>query len=663
MKTLAVVISWLFIAIHLHAQSPSIDSLKKILNKTAPSNDTLKAKLFIEISNQWTRINPDSALFFARLAYTLSAQQNFKKGMAESLSTQGWVNINMGKFGEGFENYIDALQYFTEINDEKGKASVYNGLGVTYGMQENYTEALQYFLKALSIFEKSKSTAGMTSCYIKIGTLYQKIHEYNKSLENYKKAVHLAESINDKVNQANGYNNMAAIYGMTHQYRKCIEATIKSRQIAEESGSVSALATSYMNMGMAYTELKQYNAADTSLTKALYLFKQLKNHEQISRTYNGIATLYLGQKQFVNAKEFIDSSNVIAHELKNNALLYDNYDALATINKAEGKFETATAFYEKMLSLKDTLYDAEKNASIGKLKAAYDVEKKQNTIDELQKENLVKTKQRNWLVIAVIAGSLLVLLLAFSFIELKRKNNLLLENKKELKALNDLKDKFFSILSHDLRSPIGNILLVIDFLSSDIGVTEEERKDLLRKLKSAASSTLETMDNLLAWGKLQSQNVSNVPQKIDVQKIVERVCRFLHHTASNKSITIVNNIQEPFIVNADENQFEFILRNLVSNSLKFSHANSKVEIWARNLNSSNCIYIRDFGTGMSRQLQEKLFDVNARQSINGTAGEIGSGLGLVLCHEFITQNNGTLTVKSEEGIGTTFAIKLPAEET
>jgi signal transduction histidine kinase/uncharacterized protein YeeX (DUF496 family) len=662
MKTLAVFITWLLLAMQLQAQTPALDSLRSLLVKTPLEQDTSRTRLFIEMSNRWSRINPDSALFFANAAYKLSAKQNFKAGLAESLSTKAWVNIHMGNFAEGYEHYINALNHFSEIKDESGIASVYNGLGVTYGMQENYTVALQYFFRALKIFERNKMTAGMASCYLKIGTLNQKIHDYDKALENFKKSIQLSELINDKVNQAHGYNNIGTIYGIRHEYEKCIEATTKSKELAEESKSISALASSYMNMGMAYSELKNYSIADTNLNKALYYFKQLKSKEQIARTYNGLANLYFGENQISKAKRFIDSSNAIARELNNKSILYDNLETMVGISRLEGRLDTAAIYYEAMLSLKDSLFNSEKNNQIEKLKGSYDLEKKQATIEDLKKDNISKTKQRNSLILAIVIGSLLTLLLIFSFIDIKRKNRLLSQQKAELKELNNLKDKFYSILSHDLRSPICNILLVIDFLSSDIATSAEERVDLLKKLKSATSSTLETMDNLLQWGKFQTNNIAVVSKKINLQEAVERVVRFLNQSANNKSIAIVNKVEEPFIVNADENQFEFILRNLVSNSLKFSYPGSKVEIWARKLDGHVCLYVRDYGTGMSKELQENLFKANERSSTNGTAGEIGSGLGLVLSKEFITQNNGQLTVKSEVGAGTTFAIKLPDRE-
>jgi len=660
MKILALLLAGLMITLHSISQSPTIDSLKKVLSSTSRGDEAARVQLFIQLSDYWSNVDPDSALYFAESGYLLAERKGLTPQMAQSLVNIGWIKINTGAFAEGYEAYTNALTYYTQLKDENGKASVYNGLGVTFGMQEKYTEALPYFLKALTIYEKNQTLKGLTSCYIKIGVLHHKIHQYDKALYNFEKALELTKKTGDKSNAAHAYINIATIYGEIEQYEKSLEATLKAKQIAEEIKSIPSIAHAYLNMGMAYSELKQYALADTNLHKALILFKQLKNQEQISRTYNNIATLYFNKKQFAKATEFIWLSNAIAEELNNKQLLYDNYNVLIEIAKTAGKFEEATNYYDKLLALKDTLFNAEKNNSIEQLKAAHELEKKQITIEELTKDNAVTIRQRNNLLIATACGALLIALLIISLIHIKRNNKLLSQSKKELKELNDIKDKFFSILSHDLRSPMSNILLSIDLMGGDYSLTEAEKKELLDKLKSSTSSALETMDNMLTWGKYQLQNTSNLPVQIKVQEMAERVCRFLHDTANNKSITISNKIVEPFVVTADENQLEFIIRNLLSNALKFSHANSKVEIWARKLNSSICIYIKDFGTGMSKELQERLFDPQKRVSMNGTSGEIGSGLGLILCHEFIKKNNGSLTVKSEPGLGTTFAIKLPA---
>ena len=659
MKVIVVIFIWLSIAVHLRAQTPAFDSLHRIYNTTPSNNDTARAKIILGIANLWTRINPDSSLFYAHEAYELSSKKSFTPGIAESLNIMGWISINMGNFEEGEKAYNKALQYFTDIQDQKGIASVYNGLGVTFGMQENYNQALQYFLKALKIFEKNNMVAGMASCYLKIGTLYQKIHEYDKSLESFRKCIQYAETIGDKVNQAHAYNNIGTIYGIRKQYQQCIEAALKSKAFAEETKTITALANAHMTLGMAFSETKQYEYADTNLNKALFYFKILKNKEQLARTYNGLGNLYLGLKNYVSARLMIDTSNTIGKELNNQSILYDNLETLIDISKSQGDFEKATQYYAALISLKDTLYNAEKTKSIEKLKDEYELDKKQNTIEELKRENRLKTKQRNDLFLTVVVGSLLVILLILSFLDIKNKNKLLSKSKKELNELNDLKDKFFSILSHDLRSPISNILLVIDFLSEDFNINENDREELFKKLKASTSSTLETMDNILQWGKLQSQNESVSSKVFDIKETAGRVCRFLQQTASNKSITLINKIDDSIYLRADENQIEFIIRNLISNSLKFSHSGSKVEIWARQMDEELHIYVKDYGMGMGKKVLDNLFNPNIKTSLNGTSGEIGSGLGLVLCKEFITKNKGTLTVKSEEGVGTTFAISLP----
>lgn len=169
------------------------------------------------------------------------------------------------------------------------------------------------------------------------------------------------------------------------------------------------------------------------------------------------------------------------------------------------------------------------------------------------------------------------------------------------------------------------------------------------------------MDNLLAWGQHQLQNTAPIQKEINLKELTERVCRFLKQSADKKSIDIINEIPADAKVTADENQLEFVFRNLISNSIKFSHSNSNIEISAQRLNSSIAVYIRDSGIGMSDEMKKKLLNGAGLASKKGTAGEIGSGLGLMLVQEFITKNKGHLSVESKEGTGTTFKIEIPIE--
>lgn len=363
-------------------------------------------------------------MYYAKAAYALSAKNNFKTGIAESLTNQGYININSGRLAQGYENYQLAMELFNEINDEKGRASVYEGLGVTYGMQENYTEAMSYFNKALTIQERIGSPGVIANSYIKIGLLHQKNDEEEKALKSFERALLLSKKAGDKRNEASAYVNIGMLYGEKGQFEKLLEATEKAKVISEEANYIPIAATAYINIGMAYKELNQYSKAESYLNKAIKYFTQLKNQEQVARTYNGLANLHIKQKQYKQAVECVKTSNQIAEGLNNKLLLYDNYELIIEIDKVKGKFENIDKYYTRLLALKDTLFIAEKNNSLEHLKASYLLEEKQETIDKLKKENLAKTRQRNNLIILFAVGCIFTAILASNFINIKRKTDL-----------------------------------------------------------------------------------------------------------------------------------------------------------------------------------------------------------------------------------------------
>lgn len=657
-KTLSAFIIGLLITSNIAAQSAKIDSFRERLNNTSIS-DTLRVLLLTEFSKELARLKPDSAMYFANQAFKIAGRAGYKEGKAESLSARGWIKINNQKFVEGYEDYTEALKLFTETRNKKGKATVLYELGVLYDLQDQSSKALAYFKNALNLYDGLNDAEGQESCYRKIAAIYQKHHNYDKSLPYYQKLLQLFERTRNLVKIAAAYNDISANYNFTKQYNKSLDVAFRARQIGEENNAIPVVADAYQNIGFAYSRIGQTELADSSFLKALSLNKTLKRREQIGKTYNYLGALYFRKAKNDKAKEFLYSAIYVATALNNRELKYKAYATLVDINKSENKFLSASRYYEKMLSLKDSLYDAEKNISLKNLKSSYELDKKQAQIQEIEQENISKKQQRNYLSIAICTVLILMFLLLLSIINIKRKKKTLAIQKNELKDLNELKDKLFSILNHDLRSPIDDILVSLDMLGNGYSLNSLQRNNLVEKLKLSASSAHDTMDNMLKWGDHHLNNNSNFRKTVRVQEIIEKVCVLLSETASSKSITIINKVTEPLVATADENQLEFVLRNLLSNAIKFSYPNSKVVIRARKLNANTYIYIKDSGIGMNKEMQDSLFNSEKRVISKGTAGETGSGFGLLLSKEFIDKNYGTLLVKSEEGEGTTFAIKLP----
>lgn len=670
MKKIVSLLASLVITLHAISQHAAIDSLSAILEKSS-IKDSNTVAIYHALYNEWLPLNKDSALYFASLSFELSSKLKDRKNAATSRSYQAQVHREKGDFARAYELYLEALHKFTILGDQLGIATANIGLGKTFESQENYTKALQYFQRSLGLFEEMDSKPGLAAIYLNLGIIHAKTYQYDKSLDYLTRSAKLAETLPDKTTAIEAHNFMGMVYDATKQNRKAIHSLVRAKNLSLIAAKVPSVAEAYLNMGNTYLKISNADSANTCFSAALNYFIQLKDTENIARTYKGMADLNFQAKQYDKASHFLDLSNQFALEEKNKLLMYDNYMLLIAIKKAVGDLKGANDLYEKVLVLKDNLYSAEKLSGIENVKALYELEKKQKTIDELQEDIDLKTQQKNYLVLAFSISAVSMLLLMYSAWQIKKKTLLLasqkqlveqqkneLENqKKELEDLHVVKDKFFSVLSHDLRSPMGNILGLLNLISMEGVISEDEKKQLFNRLKLSTSSALETMDNMLAWGKNQIKANKIEIKEVNVHEIADRVCRFLNQIAENKSIAIINEVDPAIKIMADKHRLEFVIRNLVSNALKFSHKNSKIEVWTSTDDTYVNIHVRDFGTGMKRELQDKLFDVNKRESVNGTAGETGSGLGLALSKEFVTQNNGNILVNSEPGKGTIFTIQ------
>ena len=657
MKNISLIISCLLFGLYATAQTFAIDSMKRILRATS-STDTNKVSILLKLSDEWLKINTDSSISYSGRAYTLASSLNYTNGMALARLAQAKTYVNTGDFAKAYEYDLEALHKYTKLQDSEGIATVYTSLGNLYELQEDYTKSIRYYTQALNEYGKIANKKGSANSLLRIGNIYYISKENNKALENFQKALNETNLLTDRKLATDIFYCMGLVNIEMQDYKKALNNSVRAKNLALINGSILSVADAYLNIGKAFMELKNYDSAMTSFELSLSYFRQLNKKENIAKSYDGLAELYTRLKKFDKAKQMIDLSNQFAYQVNNQSIIFDNFTTLAEISKAEGDYKSANNYYIKLLQLKDSLYDADKIHSIEKVKAGYELEKKQETIEELKIENLVKTKQRNTLIIAFSLVAISLLLLGFGVFQIKGKNKQLLSQKKELEDLHVVKDKFFSILSHDLRSPMVNILGLLNLISWDDTLSEEDKKEMFESLRSSTTNTLETMDNMLAWGKLQLKDNTHEIEVVNVQEVADRVCRFLQPNAENKSIVINNQINSDIHIMSDNNRLEFVLRNLMSNALKFSHHNSTVELWTTSDEAYINIHVKDYGTGMKKEVQDKLFDKKL-ESLNGTAGEIGTGLGLMLSKEFIGLNKGALLVNSEPGHGTTFIIRHP----
>jgi len=244
--------------------------------------------------------------------------------------------------------------------------------------------------------------------------------------------------------------------------------------------------------------------------------------------------------------------------------------------------------------------------------------------------------------------------------ERKKAEEALRRSEASLKDLNATKDRFFSIIGHDLRSPFSSIVGFTDLLIAQIQKKDYEGiDDYARIIQKSSQQAMDLLSNLLEWSRAQSGRIDFVPEYLELGKMIRQTIDLFKNTAFRKSIKILNKSQNFLPIWADKHMVESILRNLISNSLKFSPPEGEIVISARELGDKALVSIADNGIGMKKEDVEKLFRIEQPHSTRGTKNETGTGLGLLLCKDFVKMHNGKIWAESKENNGSTFFFTLP----
>ena len=247
--------------------------------------------------------------------------------------------------------------------------------------------------------------------------------------------------------------------------------------------------------------------------------------------------------------------------------------------------------------------------------------------------------------------------------EIVEKNKRLEQQKEELVKVNDVKNKFFNIIAHDLKNPVSSMVQLIDLAYESFDrLSQEQHKEIISSASVSANSTLQLLEDLLIWARTQTGKITYHFEKINMYELVKDEINYLLQQALVKQITIKNNLLRNTSVYADISSLKTVFRNLISNAIKFTQKGGTIKIGCHISENNLIVYVKDNGIGMSGPTLEKLFVLSEKQSIDGTMGEKGTGLGLNLCEEFITKNGGKIWVESKLNEGSTFYFTIPLYE-
>lgn len=644
---------FLFITLFSFATITAQSNINELLTRVKNLPDTSKIKELTDFCWKNRSQNPHLALLSGQEAFKIAELIGDKKSQAKALNLIGVVYRNLANYDKAISAYKEALRLSEEAEDSIQIAFSKNNIGGIYRLQGNYSVSLKYILDALRIFEQKNNKDGISFCTVNLGIIYWRQQNYLKALEYLNYTLKIREGINDKPGGALALNLIAEIHFDNGDIDTALKYYMQVEKKYEELNDKKGLAATWGGFGGVYYQKKKYKLALQYRLRALemankisYLEGQIANYNNIGRIYAQLKNYAEADKNFKKALDLASRTEIIDSQL-------ECFKYLAEYNELKKDFKQSLFFERKYHTLRDSVLNFQNSAFITQMESEYQIDKITRQNELLVKSLELNTKQRNYLlIIAVLVIGFAVGL--FYLNRSKKKANL------QLRELNVMKDKFFGIIAHDLRSPFNTMFSFTDILKDDYdSITDQDRKSLFKNIEDSGKQAYRLLENLLYWAQSQTDRIELNKAEADLHEIVIEVFAFLKETANNKQITLNHSVEENCLVFCDTEMIKTVIRNLVANSIKFSFPNNSVSLSVENMKNFKKICIEDNGTSITEELQEKIFSLENVHTSKGTSGESGTGLGLIICKEFVEKNGGKIWFESNIGKGTKFYFTIP----
>lgn len=599
----------------------SLEALAKVLDRPDDSIKVVTLKLLC-----WENRNtdPDKAIEYGQMAISLAKLLNLKIELSDS----------------------------------------YNRLGVAYRNKGRYAQALECYFKGLEISRTHGFDNQLAFQYNNLADLYNRLGLYNRAIEFGKRAMDYANKVNDKYTLAYIYNIMGTIYKNKNQLDSAINCFKHSLTLRQEIGYNQGIATSYLNIGSIELMMGQYQKSMENLQKAIDLYSPKNDYQGMAMAFFYKGQLYNKLQQFDSAIECFNRSLLNNENFKNLSMTSDCHNGLAYAYAQKKRFQKAYQHSSEAKLINDKILLSQFVERITQLTEALKYEEALSVQKEREKALAERLNfQRNiikFYVAIIILLALIVGLGVYFYIKRAKDVRLLQVQKEEINKLNSSKDRFFSILAHDLKNQLTSIVTIAQMVKDkSMAIGDDGLIELSRRLYALGFATNDLLENVLSWIKSQGKQLTIRKSNINLKELIDRIILTQKPAAEIKNVAINNKAEPTLTVNTDVDMLSTVLRNLISNAIKFSNAGSRVDVFAVQKGNIIEISVTDYGIGMANETLDRLF--NSLESISqlGTNNEQGSGLGLVICNQLVTDLGGKIKVHSEPQKGSTFTVSLP----
>lgn len=701
----------------------NIDSIKTLLHSVPQkldAADTANINRLNKLAEEYFQFNPDSTYFYAQKSIQLSKKINYNTGLAGGLLQLGRANSLRGKSVEATQEFNQAVQLYKKMGDVRGLGKTYIAYGRMYNLLANYKSALSSLNLALGCGKQLKDEHIITDAYKNIGIVYYSEGQLSNALDYYYKALYLAVKNNYKVLSGEIYNDIGVTLQAMEVYPNALNYFNKALNIVQGANDIQGVGTMHENIGEVLLAQNKYDQALVHLFKALGIAKKQNDIDGLTSLYTdvglcyahtnqlskaikyldtsvriasnykvvynqayaliGLSTAYNMQKNYANAYKLALQGQLLANKLGNISVRADAALQLSKTLAGLGKYQEANEQLNQYLQLKNEVKD---NESIQKLTSYnYDLnftekerqlEQQQHERDLLFQQKIQSQRLMNAIFMVAFGAMIVIASVYYRQKRKQQKINSQLEEKNhevslqkanideqahKLNDLNTLKDRLISILAHDLRAPLSTLRGLFSLLQ-DASISHEELVEMIPTVLKKLEYTSDFLDTLLFWINSQMENFENSVKTFSIKEIVVHEIESHHEQAALKGINLIDNVPDDTMASADPNSIRIVIRNLITNAIKFSKEGDIIGVTAVIENDDVVISVKDTGQGIPESQLKKLFR-NKVDSKTGTGNESGTGMGLLFCKDLIEKCNGRIWVTSQLGEGSEFTFTVPA---
>ncbi len=585
----------------------------------------------------------------------------------ERMLDQSW-NIRNAQPEKSLELGLQAIALADSLEDYYNLVKAHSFTGVAYRVLGDYNKAIEIFFKGLELAQKHDIPQQEGYAYINIANLHIYLEFFSQALENLRPALEIAQQINDQSMLSYIYLNKGRVLMHIDSADHALENISKALEIRKATGNIPGQAVCYKYLGDIYFNRDDFDNARRNYDLALSTVDRTADRDLLGNIQLQQSRIFCQIDDYISAEPFAREALSIGREVSSRLLIHDAMKVLAKVNMNKQDYQAAAQDLITMTQYADTLFSQQLSEKMLGMEFQLERQQQQAQLDIITRDKeiqMLTLSRQQYLNTALIAFALMLALIGAVLLillrKLKQKNQQLLEQKEELRQINAAKDRMFMVIGHDLRSPVWNLRALIELLKEEQVIDENvELKDNFRALSRAVQSVSDLLENLLFWARSQDGKIVFKPAPTDLKYLVIKSIQPYKSWAEAKNVQIDFQADEAAcMVNVDENMLQTVVRNFISNAIKYSYENGIIKISVVKEENYSRFSVTDNGKGINPEHLKTIQSNELLSSSKGTGDEPGSGIGLSLCKDFIARHNARLMVASSAKSGTTFYFDLP----